>query len=193
MNIEIWSCDKLGRAGIYPLVSAGWSDVQQSGYGTPTQVPFHESYPVVYATVDGVPVGFIVWSPPGDNGEAWVMFGYVATAYRQKGIYRRIYAEVRRLAIEAKASTLLGGIIVGNRAAEEAALALGRKPSFVVYEDALEALAPAAIQKEPESDAAYRSRIQNVAGTGTVNQMKINTAIGEELNEVGAIYQVKRN
>lgn len=138
MTFQIKSHKKLGRSMQFGIVARAWAELHARDIGVTTQIPFHESYQITWAEDDaGKTVGFIVWYVGETTGEAWLSLGHVDKSYRRLGVYTRLYAEFRRLAKEEGAVTILGGIPVGNLAAEAAARALGRKVSFCVWKDDL--------------------------------------------------------
>lgn len=51
---------------------------------------------------------------------------------------------------------------------------------------------PAEPEPKTEDDEAFRARVQTAAGRETVNQKRIETATGGDLDMVGAIYGVER-
>jgi hypothetical protein len=134
---QLFQCDHLGASPCMVLLAQTWAELLFHGLLSANAIPFHESYPVIYAKSGDIVVGFIVYSIDSNRGECWIWLAGVMPRFRAKGIYRQLYDRLRRIAKAAGCDALAGGIGSGNKVAQAAALKRSRKQIAGIWEERL--------------------------------------------------------
>lgn len=107
----------LALRGQYELINDGGEQA----------VGLHFSYNAILATIDGKPVGVIVWFEQKESHRLWLQLGYVLPEHRRAGIYSMLWDQLVDKARELKAPAIWSGTAIGNDAMRAVARKQGRK------------------------------------------------------------------
>ncbi|MGJ5149834.1 GNAT family N-acetyltransferase [Bradyrhizobium sp. HKCCYLR1023] len=91
------------------------------------EVGLHYSFSAILASVDGEPVGVIVWDDQPKQGRIWLQLGYVVPEWRGRGVYSRLWIELTQKARELKRSAIWSATGTGNATMRAVAKAQGRR------------------------------------------------------------------
>lgn len=139
VDVKIARYEKIGRSPAVPLIPRAWLELLDAGLMERTHIPVFSGSPVVVALApSGAAVGFLHWYAQ-DDGQAWVVLGWIDPTWRRRGIYRRLYADLREQCLAQGIPAISGGTDAGNAGMLATAAALGRKVTGAIYRDELAA------------------------------------------------------
>ena len=102
--------------------------------GSFPDVGLHWSYNGIGAWVDGELAGIIVWHEEKSNKRLWLQQGYVAPAWRGKGIYSHLWNALVEKARELKQPSIGSGTRFNNDRMRAVAKKQGRRETSVILE-----------------------------------------------------------
>jgi GNAT superfamily N-acetyltransferase len=136
MDTEIKTSEKMNGSPALPLLVEGWSELFRNGHASP-DVAIAWDHSVLWIEDGGVPVAAMSYHYTDWNRQFWINLGYVKPSHRRRGLYRKLYEEAHRIAVEKKAHHISGGTNWNNHIMRATAEDLGRKPDYVIYTEVL--------------------------------------------------------
>jgi GNAT superfamily N-acetyltransferase len=132
-DLVLKQADRLGKANAADLIAAVWAELLGNGHAPTYAIPFRMDDKVVWLESEGVPVAILTYTIDQWSDRIWINFAGVSPAWRKQGCYRRLYAEIIRIAQENKLSRVASGVEAGNLPMQEAAVRLGRRAEWTCY------------------------------------------------------------
>lgn len=122
------------------LLAMGWVSMLDSGIAPNLGLPFAWDQSVSWIESGGAVVSVIVWVHQEWDGSAWIRFGYTAPTERRKGLYSRLYADVRTREAALGTRAIHGATHVTNKKMQAVAAKQGRAAYAIQFLDVLPAL-----------------------------------------------------
>jgi GNAT superfamily N-acetyltransferase len=114
-----------------PIAVRGQHELLEAGLSEPVAL-FHWENRAIVAFHGQTPVGVIIWDLAAHRKEANIIIGYVVPEYRRAGIYKRLYAQLIKVAKEKGCNHIRGYTSVRNTALRSFAKTAGRSEMGVM-------------------------------------------------------------
>ena len=126
MTLTIKQIEKPNNTPLAALIVQAQAELVQSGFSDGSD-GVDWTCNVLYAEVNGVPVGMICWKVSEWMQEEQISLGYVHPVYRGQGIYTRLFAALEAEAIKRKLRSITGYTHVNNMLLQSVAVNQGRE------------------------------------------------------------------
>ena len=131
-EVEIRYYQPLNGSPLVPLATRAWADIMEAGLGGPYTLLSWDNHGLGAFHGEEL-VGLLVWADVEWRREYQVTLGYVRPDWRQRGVYRRLWAHLVLRAQEAGRERIEGTTYLENHAMRAAMEGLGRRAVSINY------------------------------------------------------------
>lgn len=129
--------DKIEGCRAMGLCLEGAAELAKRGLLRNDSNPICWDQSVLWLELGDQPVAVLTYKFIDWQRDMWVSFAYTQEGHRLRGLYSRLYTELRKIAREKKALRISGGTDYHNHVMRKAAESVGREPLYVVYSERL--------------------------------------------------------
>lgn len=127
--------DSLLKSGQQAFVMAAFASIVRAGHGDARDWVMSHDNGIVWAEVRGATVGCMTYKWQDWNDKMFINISFVSEGLRRQGVYMKMNARLREIAIERGAIEMMGGIDVDNAAMRACAERCGRVATGILYSE----------------------------------------------------------